>query len=239
MGANLAAPVAQWSLLVTLTLAVVFLREPLDILKIFGIALMVLGPAMIVTARSGRKAAPASPASPPKKFTPKLAEGYFFGILCCLCWGSSPILVRAGLEGTGLALAGGVISYGAACLAVALLLLLPRARRDYAGIERGNVVWFVWIGVTVCVSQIFMYLAMAIAPVTVVQPLMRFANVFGTLFSWILNRDYEIFDAGVLAAIGVSMLGAVALSIDPGTVAQWLDAWPRLAGALSWSWSAR
>jgi drug/metabolite transporter (DMT)-like permease len=246
MGANLASPVQQWSLLVTLTLAVVFLRETLDILKIFGIALMVLGPAMIVSARSGRKArsvppaaTSAAPAAAPKKFTPRLAEGYFFGILCCLCWGSSPILVRAGLDGTGLALAGGVISYTAACLAVAVILLLPRARRDYAGIKRGNVIWFVWIGVTVCISQIFMYLAMAIAPVTVVQPLMRFASVFATLFSWILNRDYEIFDAGVLSAIGVSMLGAVALSLDAGMLVRWLDAPPWLATAALWSWPAR
>ena len=60
MGANLASPVQQWSLLVTLTLAIVYLGEVLDLLKITGIALMVLGPSLVVGARrlrTARKAA--------------------------------------------------------------------------------------------------------------------------------------------------------------------------------------
>ena len=246
MGANLSAPVTQWSLLVTLTLAIVFLHESLDLMKLLGIGLMVLGPAMVVGvqmahARTSGRAGQAQPksagaAAAPAKFKPKLAQGYTFGILACLAWGSSPILVRAGLEGTGLALAGGVVSYGAATLVVALILLLPVARRDAGGIDRRNVIWFVWVGVTVCTSQIFMYLAMSIAPVTVVQPLMRFSNVFGTLFSWIFNREHETFDPRVLAAIGISIVGALALSLDAGMVMRWIGAPPWLAAAFTRSW---
>jgi uncharacterized membrane protein len=129
-----------------------------------------------------------------------------------------------------------VVSYTAATLAVLLLLLLPVARRDARGIERGNIVWFVWTGVTVCISQIFVYLATAIAPVTVVQPLMRFSNIFSTLFSWMLNRDYEIFDPHVLAAIGVSLVGAVALGMDAATLMRWLDAPDWLAQVFTWTW---
>src|SRR4051812_17953230 len=219
MGANLSAPVQQWSLLVTLSLAVAFLHETLDVLKISGIALMVLGPAF--AARAQRSRVLSKVAATPSKFKPKLAEGYFYGILCCICWGSSPILVRAGLDGTGLALAGGVVSYGAATLAVLLVLCLPMARKDASGIQRANFKWLVWIGVTVCVSQMFLYMAMALAPVTLVQPLMRFSNVLVIVFSWFMNRDYEVFDAGVIVAIGISMVGAVALSIDAPLLMQW------------------
>lgn len=251
MGANLAAPVMQWSLLVTLTLAVVFLHETLGLMKLLGIGLMVLGPAMVVSAqrrRARRRAdrvqpeaeGPAPATFGPVKFQPKFAQGYLFGILACLGWGSSPILVRAGLEGTGLPLAGGVVAYGAATLTVVLVLLLaPAARRDASGIDGRNVVWFICTGFTASFSQIFLYLAMAIAPVTVVQPLMRFANIFGTLFGWMFNRDYEIFDATVLAAIGLSVAGALLLSLDAGWVMRWLDAPPWLAAALLWSWPGR
>jgi drug/metabolite transporter (DMT)-like permease len=235
MGANLASPVQQWSLLVTLSLAVVYLHETLDALKVLGIALMVLGPTVIVGAGRARRQGP-KPELAARKFKPRLAEGYFFGILCCLCWGSSPILVRAGLEGTGLALAGGVISYSSACIAVLIILLFPVARHDASGIKRSNMVWFYWIGITVCVSQMFMYMAMAIAPVTIVQPLMRFSNIFGVLFSWILNRDHEVFDPSVLAAIAASVVGAMALSIDPGWLADFLGAPDSVRGVLAWSW---
>ena len=242
MGANLASPVTQSSLLVTLTLAIVFLHESLDLLKIMGICLMVLGPYLVARRQARRmRRAPVRPEGEggAKKFRPRLAEGYFFGILCCFGWGSSPILVRAALEGTGLPLAGGLISYGAATLAVMLILLIPVARRDAAGIDRASMGILFWIGFTVCVSQIFMYLAMAIAPVTVVQPLQRFGTIFGVLFAWVMNRDHEVFDRGVLAAIGISMLGAVALALEPSLVMQWLDAPPGVARAFEWSWPAR
>jgi drug/metabolite transporter (DMT)-like permease len=241
MGANLSGPVQQWALLVTLTLAIVFLHETLNGMKVVGIGLLVLGPAMIVAAQKSRRAksAGAAAVSPQTtKFQPKLAEGYAFSIGSCLCYGSSPILVRAGLEGMGVTagLAGGVLSYGAATVAVVALMLVPVARRDASGIKRENVGWFLWTGVTVCISQIFLYLAMAIAPVTLVQPLMRFTNVFVTLFAWFFNRNYEIFDAAVLGAIGISLIGGLALALDPAWVSRMIDAPPWLAGALAWTW---
>jgi drug/metabolite transporter (DMT)-like permease len=240
MGANLAAPVQQWSLLVTLVLAVSFLEESLDLVKVLGIVLMVVGPAIIVGVQKKRAAAaPAS--SHAQKFRPRLAEGYLFGVLSCLCWGSSPILVRQGLRGFGLgpAIAGGVVAYGAATLAVAVILLLPLARRDAANMARANLVWFFWIGTTVCISQMFMYLAMAIAPVTIVQPLMRFSNVFATLFGWMLNRKHEVFEPSVILAIGISVVGALALSIDAGAIMNWIGAPPGVAAVFAWSWPGR
>src|SRR5688572_31477752 len=56
IGANLSAPLQQWSLVVSLSLAIVFLGETLDLMKLAGIALIVVGPAMIV---GSRRAAPA------------------------------------------------------------------------------------------------------------------------------------------------------------------------------------
>ena len=92
------------------------------------------------------------------------------------------------------------------------------------------------IGVTVCVSQVFMYMAMAIAPVTMVQPLMRLSNVLVIVFSWFMNREYEIFDPGVIVAIGISMIGAVALGADTTWVIQVLEPGEGLARVLAWKW---
>ena len=247
MGSNLSAPIQQWTLLVTLTLAVAFLHETLDPLKLAGIALLAAGPAMVVGAqksrgrgipRPARAATPksAGAAAAPPTFEPKMTEGYIFGILSCFAYGSSPILVRAGLEGTGLALAGGVISYGAATAVIALGFLWRPIRHDAGTIDRSNVPWFIWTGVTVCLSQIFLYLAMAVAPVTVVQPLMRFSTVFRTFFAWVFNREQESFDPSLLGAIAISTVGAFALAFEGATVARWIDAPAWLAAILSWKW---
>jgi drug/metabolite transporter (DMT)-like permease len=251
MGTNLSAPVTQWSLMVSLVLAVVFLDEKLDLMKLIGIGLLVLGPGIMVAGQRARGRAAArnsqsgqpgpkteteTETAPAPRFKPKLVEGYTFGILSCFGWGSSPILVRAGLEGNGLALAGGVVSYAAATLVIALLLLLPGPRRDVAAISPRNLRWFTGTSVMTCISQIFLYMAMAIAPVTVVQPLMRFQSVFGTLGGWMLNREHEVFDPSVLWAIAVSIVGAMFLALDAGSAMQWLGAPPSLTAAFTWSW---
>jgi uncharacterized membrane protein len=96
--------------------------------------------------------------------------------------------------------------------------------------------WFIWTGVTVCLSQIFLYLAMAVAPVTVVQPLMRFSTVFRTFFAWVFNREQESFDPSLLLAIAISTVGAFGLAFEGATVARWIEAPAWLATVLSWKW---
>lgn len=235
MGANLAGPVQQWSLLVTLILALTFLGESLDLMKLLGIVLLMLGPAIVVHSQRSGGIAP----SQNDKFRPKLAEGYFFAILSCLFWGSSPVLVRAVVGGTNRALAGGVVSYGAATLAVALILLWPAALSDVRRISRRSLVWAAWAGVLVCVSQMFHYLAVSLAPLMLVQPLMQFQAVFRTMFGWVINRRHEVFSGGVLTAIAVSLVGAVLLNLHGGTVMTWLDAPPWLRAAFAWNWPER
>jgi hypothetical protein len=52
----------------------------------------------------------------------------------------------------------------------------------------------------------------------------------------VFNRAYESFELGLLAAIGISIIGALALTLDPSMVADWLDAPSWLAAALAWKW---
>jgi drug/metabolite transporter (DMT)-like permease len=238
MGANLSAPVTQWSLMVSLVLAIAFLGEKLDLLKLIGIGLLVLGPMLIVARQRIQMRAAAAKPKPVAAagFQPKLVEGYTFGILSCFGWGSSPILVRAGLDGNGLALAGGVVSYAAATLAVGLVLLLAGPRRDVAGISRRDLRWFSGTGVVTCISQILLYMATAVAPVIIVQPIMRFQNVISTIGGWFLNRQHEVFDPAVLGAIGISIVGAICLAVDASAAMHWLGAPAWMASPFSWTW---
>jgi uncharacterized membrane protein len=97
-------------------------------------------------------------------------EGYTFALLSAIGYGLSPILVRVGLEGKGLgvSLAGGLVAYIAATAAMAMVLLWPGNLRNALAIDRESAKWFTLSGVVVFFSQMFLYMAMAIAPVTVV-----------------------------------------------------------------------
>ena len=146
------------------------------------------------------------------------------------------MLVRAGLDGPGQALAGGVVSYAAATLVVALLMLIPGPRRDLASMTVRNLRWFSGTSMMTAVSQMLLYLAMAIAPVIVVQPLLRFQTLASTIAGWYLNRQHESFDRGVLWAIGVSMIGAVLLALDGQTLMRAFDLPAWLLPVLAWRW---
>lgn len=211
MGAALSSPFQQMSLLVALMLALVFLGDILTPLKIVGIALVVLGPAIML--RGMRK-------EPGKKtgsdFTPKYAEGIFWGLVCAFGYGVSPLLVQIGLAGGGLVqgIAGGLISYAAAGVAILAMLMLPGNLAHVKGLDRTNAKWFAASGLFVFLAQAFRYMALAVAPISVVVPVQRLSVVFRVLFSWMLNRDHEVITFWVLVGIGLSFLGALALTIS-------------------------
>jgi drug/metabolite transporter (DMT)-like permease len=136
MGANLAPPVQQANLLVTLALAILVLGEHLTLLRVIGIGLVVLGPALTYEARLARigerndvvlRTALPIEAEPRRGFQPNYAEGYLFALLSATGYGIRPVLIRLALENKTLVagLAGGLISYSAAALAFALILLWP------------------------------------------------------------------------------------------------------------------
>ena len=149
-------------------------------------------------------------------FRPNYAEGYLFALLSSTGYGISPILVRLALENRGLqaSLAGGLISYVAAALAFALILLLPGQWRHVRALDRGAAKWFAVSGVSVSFAQMLRYMALALAPVSVVTPIQRLSIMFRFYFSRIINPQHELFGGRIVAATVVSLLGALALSIS-------------------------
>lgn len=242
MGANLVAPVQQSSLLVTLALAIWILGEHLTPLRLIGIGLVVLGPALTYgwTRRRPSDTIAGAPIESGERwmFRPNRVEGYLFAMLSSTGYGVSPVLVRLALEDKGLqaGLAGGLISYGAAALALALVLLLPGQWRHVRALDPGAAKWFVVSGVCVCFAQMLRYMALALAPVSVVTPIQRLSLVFRLYFSRIINPQHELFGGRIVAATAVSLLGALALSVSTDVVqaALPLPEWAR--DALNWRW---
>lgn len=233
IGNNLAGPVLQLNLIISLTLAVVFLGEKLTPLRVLGIILIVAGPMMI---RRGKKAVPPVSAVPaaPAHFTPRFAEGYVFAFLAALCYGASPVLVRFANEGKGIAasLAGGVVASTAATAVMILLLLIPGHWRELRATSPHNGKWFVFSGMLVYVSQIFAYMAVSIAPVTVIAPIIGLANIFRLYFAKLLTPDHEMFGREVYLATAISFLGVVIITAS-------VDALPlpdAVKSFLNWQW---
>ncbi len=255
MGANLSAPLQNANLVVALGLAILLLGETLTPLKIFGLVLILVGPMIALPHRapkrgkdSGSRPAPEAeagapsvpdrpeaartPASPP--FRPKMAEGIFWALMSATGYGVSPVLVRFALEDMADAsMAGGLVSAIAASLFF-LLFLIPRGRVAHVrAMDRDNARWFVVSGVFVFLAQMFRYLALAIAPVTVVTPIQRLSTIFRILFSTMLNREHEVLSLALVIGTVISIIGAIALTLSVDLVVAHL---PIPRAALDWQW---
>jgi uncharacterized membrane protein len=238
IGANLVAPIQQYSLIVTLVLAFVWLGEPLTLLRVIGIVLVVAGPAMTLgpDKPSTRAAAPETPGG--TAFTPLYAEGYFYAVLSSIGFGLSPILIGMAFEKKGIAIgiAGGFVSYLAATAAVALTMLLPGQWASLRRIDGETTKWFVFSGIAVCMSQMLRYMALAIAPVSVVTPIQRLSLIFRIYFGWMINPKHEVFGGRVVIGTIVSLVGAVALSVSTDEILHLIPLPAQVAGWLAWHW---
>ncbi|MCZ6609419.1 MAG: hypothetical protein O7A66_05380 [Alphaproteobacteria bacterium] len=258
MGGNAIIPIRQLDFPLKLGLAIVFLGETLTPLKISGICLILLGgsiairpgrfhqavesnsdPAPMPAPESVSAAAAASPTrAPAQQFMPNYAEGYTFALLSITGYGVSPLLIRMALEDTGLgvALAGGLISYGAATMVIALMLIKPGQLAHVLSIDRKSTGWFLISALFVAVSHMFRFMALSVAPITVVAPIQRSASLFKVLFNWVLNRRHEVFERRLLAGILVSVLGGVALTLSTDFVVSQFPLPDFIIEIIGWTW---
>ena len=260
IGTNLVAPIQQINLIFTLLLAIWILGETLTPLRALGIALVLLGPSFTLRARNAESAPPPRPkalgadvtrqdlgnssaaeealAAAPPEFRPSYAEGYFWALLSATGYGLSPILVRIGLEGKGLAVsvAGNLVASVAATVVMGLFLLPPRQLAHALAVGREPAKWFTLSGILVAISQLFLYMAMSIAPVTVVSPINRLSILFRLYFSRRLNPEHEVFGGKVVLGTIVSLTGAVVLSLSVDSVQSWLPLPEAALSVLRWHW---
>jgi drug/metabolite transporter (DMT)-like permease len=246
IGANLAGPVQQYQLLLSLSLAIFFLGEYLTPLKVLGIILVVSAPAFILHQRRAKskrgpaaKAVGADVVTEKSKFEPRLIEGYTCAILSGLGFGSSSVLAKAGLMSTGAGFAGGFISYVCATAFVGLMLLSPGKLAEVRAMRGEARKWFFVSGMAVSFSQMFRYLALSVAPVTVTQPIQATSLIWRMVFGYFINREHEAFDRYVLIGLCLSFSGAFALAVSDASVLSHFDAPAWLIELSHWKWPQR
>ena len=129
LGANRASTVIVTSVLVSVGLAVLFLGEGLTPLMVFGIALVIIGPAVAAGSSKPKRALVPAGGSPSVSFDDlprgRLVRGYSWAIVNAIAFGISPLFIREALGDTGLGVLGGAISYTAAGLLLVAILLTP------------------------------------------------------------------------------------------------------------------
>lgn len=215
MGANLVAPVQQTSVVITLVLAIVILGEIPTLLQTVGIVVVLASPLVLI-----RRPAPAKSGSD-RLFLPDLKVGYLFASLSALSFGVSPIFIGFGLRGSEGVLDGltaATVAYTAATIVVLAILAFSRPAMTWFSTDNASLGWYVMSGLAVAGSQFLVYMALAIAPVSVVVPIQRTSIIIRLGLAGAFNRDTEVFGTKMLLATALSLCGAVAIAIDPSQI---------------------
>jgi drug/metabolite transporter (DMT)-like permease len=229
IGATRSGPINALNLPYSVMLASIFLGEELTPGVIVGIVLALLGPllmferrvparapgAVAVAVAAGPAPAPAATASPPQeevKF--RQVEGYVFAVLCAICYGTSPVLIRSALEDhAGVSILGGLTAYSAASLLLLASLLLPSRRGLVAALNLDTMRAFFAAGFFVFLAQMLNFIALTLASVAVVATLIRFSNVFTLIISWVYNRRLEMITWRTVLGVFFSVAGAVVMVV--------------------------
>ena len=242
MGGLLVRPLQQISVILSLILATIFLGEFLTPLRFLGILLILLGPLILMGDRfkdyirfkkENRKSFSAD-----KDFNPNYREGFIFAMGSAFGFGASPVLVRGALVDLDFAagVAGGVISYAAASVLIIIAVASPVRIKHVFSMSKVSVKWFSLSAFFISVSQMLRYMALAVAPVSIVAPIQQTSLIFQVLFSWFINRDHESFSVWVLVAIFASFIGAVLVSLSTDLVLSIFDLSDNLVRFLRLRW---
>ncbi|HLF78693.1 MAG TPA: DMT family transporter [Dehalococcoidia bacterium] len=224
IGAARSGPVQALGLPYSVAIALLFLDEEITLGMAIGIALIVVGPLVMIERRGAvRTTAPArSTSSGPavalgeksQGLPLRQVEGYLFAVIAAISYGSSPVFIRAALEGeSGLSVLGGFVSYLAAAALLLATLVIPSRRSLIGALNPSSARLFFVAGFFVFLAQLLRFVALSLAPVALVTTLLRFTGIFTLALSWVLNRSLEYITLRTVAAILISVAGAVLLVV--------------------------
>jgi drug/metabolite transporter (DMT)-like permease len=201
----------------SIAIALIFLGESLNMQSTIGVGLVLAGPVLVVLARTPPKPAVPASTSDVTFATPiapevRMQEGLLFGLIAIVSFSAGDVLARGVLADTGLGLLGGLVIYGAA--AITLLAWVAIAGRFHELHEASPARrWFLLAAFIGFLAQMSRYVALALAPVYVVVPLMRTVPLFVLVFSFFINRRLEVFSPKIVMGVLVAVLGLIILAL--------------------------
>ena len=204
VGANIANILSRSDILISVVIGVAVLREPLSWSLAIGVLLILTG--ITLTGLNPQRSQQVSETLyriPARAFALGLGAGF--------SWGIAPIMVKLGLEGTASPIAGALISFTAATAVLTLSLLNRQTRAAIAGTSVVAAGLFFAAGLLSFAANFVRYLALKLAPASVVTPLASTVPVFVLIFSFAFNRRLEIFNVRVVIGTISVVIGTLFL----------------------------
>lgn len=215
LGANRSNVVTSLNPIVTITLALVILKEEITVLMALGIVCVLAGPLLIVLKEPTLKGSQKISSSIGKEIDRRtLFLGMVYGVGASIFWGSSAIFIKLGLKSGGSPVAGSLIAYLAACFVITpSVLLSDKSRKEIFSEGKQSIRVALFSGLTSSTAQLLRYLSLGYGSAIVVSLVVRTTLVWVLIFSFLFNRKYESFSRWVLLGNGLLLIGSILVVI--------------------------
>jgi len=211
IGVNRSNIFTSLNFIVTIILAVVILREVVKPPAIIGIILAFSGP-LLTTIKETRTS---WNAKSDENFETKierrtLYKGILYGTVASIFWGTSPILVKFGLDIGGPPVLGNLVAYVAASAVICPSLFLgAENRRTILNKREEALKPALSCGFVTNMAQLSRNLALQYGSVTVVSLMGRTIPIWTLLFAFTFIRKHESFSRWVLLGNGLIFIGSL------------------------------
>ncbi len=195
IGANKASTISKTTILWTVAVGVIFLREPLTIFLALGALCLTTGAILAGVERQS-------------EVSRIHTKGVLAALGAALLWAIAAGLVKPALAEIGSPLAATFISYIAASLVMTGFLPSARRRKQLTQLTRPSLFVLVISGLCIGIAQLFRYLSFNYLPISVSQPLIGTDTIFTLFFSFLINRNIEVFNWKVITGMVITVIGA-------------------------------
>jgi len=198
IGANRGIVLSRTSLLYAVAFAVVFLNEPVTIHLVMGVLCISLGVILVGIEKDERVSRVQN-------------RGILIGLAGAFFWGISAVLIKPAIGEIGSPLVAVFVSYVAAFPVIAVFLLRKEQRGQLTQLRWDSLIPLVIAGSLMAVTHLIRYTALSYSPVSVVNPLVATVAIFTFFFSFVLNRNLEVFTWKVFVGVIATVAGAFIL----------------------------
>jgi len=129
-------------------------------------------------------------------------------------WGSSPVLIKMGIDAGGSSILGTLTAYTAASLVISPTLLSARTRRELVTADRKALQLALYSGFTTNISQMLRFLALGYGSVIMVAVMQRTIPIWTLIMSFLFNRKLESFGFWVLVGNALLLVGTLLVIIE-------------------------
>jgi transporter family protein len=203
LGANISSILIRTSVLISVIIGIVFLKEPLNWRIAAGVLLITVGIMLTGTSSQMFRGADGS-------FSKIPAMPLLLGLGCGFSIGISFVFARLGLKDSGAPMAGVLVAYIAATIVLGFFLFNRRKRRLLFQLPGRVAGLFFFTGILSLAANIARFGALSLAPASIVAPLVWTYPIFLLFFSYLLNRKIEIFNRivvfGTITVVAGSLL---------------------------------